>query len=376
MKQVIVYNPEVESYTFGPEHPFRLDRGRLFLDKARKHGLLADGQLLDAPPAGDNALLSFHSPEYVAALRKADEGDPGAQFLDFGLGPMDNPVFPGLYRLSTLFAGTALTACDLVCEGGADTAFVPVGGFHHARRGRAGGFCYVSDLGIAMEQLLWRGLRLLYVDIDAHHGDGVQDAFYDNRQVLKISFHETGRELFPFSGFESELGSRLGEGYNVNVPLDPLADDEVFLFLFKKIFPPLAARFDPDVTIAQIGVDMHNTDPLTHLRLTNNGYAEAVRIIVQWSKKLIAFGGGGYNPDNIAKGYALAWALMNGRDPFTDGAGATLGGTFVGSSELDGLGSLLDMPLRISGPEKETAAQEAYRVHEYIRRNVFHRLGI
>jgi acetoin utilization protein AcuC len=372
----IVYNKAVEAYSFGPVHPFRLDRGQMFFDCARHHDLIAAGQLVAAAAGTDGDLRAFHTPEYVRILAEAGRGEPEPRFLDYGLGLNDNPVFKGVDALAKIFAGTARAAGALACEDGVEIVFVPVGGFHHSMRGRAGGFCYVNDIGIVIEQLIAKGFRVLYIDIDAHHGDGVQQGFYDTDRVLKISFHETGRSLFPFTGFETEIGTGKGEGYNVNVPLHPTADDDVFLFLFKKIFPPLAARFDADVTVAQIGVDMMHSDPLTHLRLTNNSYIEAVKIICQWSKKLIAFGGGGYHPDNIAKGYTLAWAVMNRIETDADAMSLLLGGTFLGSPELNTVGALRDMNLYVSGPDKEAAAQEAYRVHEFLRRNVFHRLGI
>jgi acetoin utilization protein AcuC len=243
-------------------------------------------------------------------------------------------------------------------------------------RGRAGGFCYINDIGLAVERLKSAGKKVLYLDIDAHHGDGVQDAFYADPGVLKVSFHETGRTLFPFTGFEDETGAGPGDGYNVNVPLHNNADDEVFLWLFRRLFPPLYDWFKPDVTLAQIGVDMMSTDPLTHLRLTNNAYVEAVQMINAHSGAAVFFGGGGYSPENIVRGYTLAWAAISGADIGDDYGLAMLGGQFLGSSGMNTLSSLKDMNIYLSGPDKVSAVAEAQRVYKTVKSNVGRKLGL
>jgi acetoin utilization protein AcuC len=337
--------------------------------------VLNPGDVVDCTPGSDSDLLLFHSARYLEALHEADTGEPHERLFDYGLGLQDNPVFKGVLPLCHLFAGQASKATELVLAG-EECVFVPCGGFHHAMRERAGGFCYVNDIGMVIERLLASGKRIMYVDIDAHHGDGIEDAFISDPRVMKVSFHESGKTLFPFTGFETETGSGDGTGYNINVPLAAATDDEVFLWLFKQVFAPLAFAFRPDVVLAEIGVDMMNSDPLTHLRLTNNGYVEAVRVIRVCSDRLVCFGGGGYNADNITKGYTLAWALMNRIDIFDDYSSAMLGGTFLGSSELGNLSALRDMNLVVTGPEKAETYHEARRVLEYLRENIFPLHGI
>ena len=167
---------------------------------------------------------------------------------------------------------------------------------------------------IAVKDLLRRGHRIAYVDIDAHHGDGVQSAFYEDDRVLTISFHESGKTLFPWSGFETEIGLGRGKGYNINVPLPPQTDDEVFLMAFDEIVPEAVAAFDPDMVFAQLGTDSLLPDRLSHLALTNNGYADVVKTIEAISPKCLALGGGGYHMNSITRAWCLAW----------DSAGSTI----------------------------------------------------
>ncbi len=368
----IIYSEKFEKYTYGANHPFRLDRGRLFLNSAARLSLIKDDDILGTGTGSEEDIRLFHTEEYTEILKRANSGEIEAEFLQYGIGLPDNPVFRGIFDVALLHTSMAKDA--FLNFENTDRIFVPVGGLHHAMRNRAAGFCYINDAGILIELLLRAGKRVFYIDIDAHHGDGIQSGFYDNPNILKMSFHESGKTLFPFGGFEDETGSGDGKYYNLNIPLNCYADDEIFLFLFKNIFVPIIEEFNPDVTVAQIGVDMMSTDPLTHLRLTNNSYTEAVRIIRDKSKRLIAFGGGGYNPDNISKGYTLAWAVLN--DVETDDYySATLGGTFMGSQELS-VSGLKDMNLFVSGPEKEIATKEAERILYYYKENIFPFYGI
>lgn len=363
----IVYSERFERYSYGSNHPFRLDRGRLFLDLAARLNLVKESDIVIYEEGSESDIRLFHTEEYTNVLKRANNGEIESEFLQYGIGLPDNPFFKGVFDVALLHSAMARGAFEQLNVD--NIIFVPVGGLHHAMRNRASGFCYVNDIGILIEFFLRENKKVFYIDIDAHHGDGIQNGFYTNPNVLKMSFHESGRTLFPFSGFEDEIGAGEGEYYNLNIPLNCFADDEVFLFLFNNIFPPIIEKFNPDVTVAQIGVDMMSTDPLTHLRLTNNSYVEAVRIIKERSNRLIAFGGGGYNPDNIAKGYTLAWAVLNDIDT-DDYYSATLGGTFMGSQELS-VSSLKDMNLFVSGPEKEIAQKEAERILNYYRKNIF-----
>ena len=230
----------------------------------------------------------------------------------FGLGAGDNPVFPSLWEAARLVAAGSLLAADVVARGEADRAFHFAGGLHHALPGRASGFCYVNDPVLAILRLREHGLRVAYVDIDAHHGDGVQYAFYDDPNVLTVSTHERGERLFPGTGFVRELGEGDGAGFSVNLPLEAYTDSAVYLPAFESVVPPLLERFKPDVIVAQLGIDAHRTDPLTHLALDMQGFAKAFTRLLPLAPKIVALGGGGYDVRNVAKAWTIAWAILNG----------------------------------------------------------------
>ncbi len=270
------------------------------------------GTKVHAPePAPEAAVARYHAPEYIEMLKACNEGMPPRAAAFFGLGPGDNPVFPGVWDCARLVAGGSLLAADLVAKGAVDRVFHFAGGLHHAADQRASGFCYVNDAVLAIMRLRERGLRVAYVDIDAHHGNGVQAAFYRDPNVLTISTHERGERLFPGTGFVHEVGEGAGVGYSVNLPLEAYTDSSVYLPAFEEVVPPLLDAFRPDVVVAQLGVDAHRTDPLTHLQLDIQGFARAVRRIADLSPQLLALGGGGYDLQNVARGWTAAWAVMN-----------------------------------------------------------------
>jgi acetoin utilization protein AcuC len=210
-----------------------------------------------------------------------------------------------------LVTGATLQAVDSVARGEREAAFNIAGGLHHAMRSRASGFCYINDPVIGILKLLRMGKRVAYIDIDAHHGDGVQAAFYQTNQVLTISLHESGYSLFPGTGFEYEIGEGDGEGYSVNLPFPPYTDDEVYLWAFEEVVPPLIHRFQPDIVVSQLGVDSFYDDPLTNLHLTLHGYEKVIRRIKELAPRWVALGGGGYDVSNVARAWTLAWAVMN-----------------------------------------------------------------
>jgi len=226
----------------------------------------------------------------------------------------DNPAYPGMYELSALVVGATLKAAALVASGEVDVAFNCAGGLHHAAPDHASGFCIFNDVVIAIKSLLEKGLRVAYIDIDAHHGDGVQYAFYDTDRVLTISLHESGRYLFPGTGDVSETGVGAGAGYSVNVPLAPYTDDEVFLHAFDEVVEPLVNAFYPDILVTQLGCDTHYHDLLTQLSLTAEGYAGAIRRMRGLARKWVAVGGGGYEASVVARLWTLAYGIMMGHE--------------------------------------------------------------
>ena len=313
MKTTFVYTEKFFAYDYGASHPLRVERLRLTYDLCRAYGLfnLPDAALIEARPASEAEILRYHMPEYIEVLRSASTGQTAGNLL-YGVGPGDNPVFPGLWEWSQIHSGASLQCAELVSEGKTRIAFNIAGGLHHADAKKASGFCYVNDPVLAICHLVDRGRKVLYLDIDAHHGDGVQWAFYEDPRVLTVSFHQDGRTLFPGTGGLGEIGQGEGLGFSVNIPMLPGTDDHVFWEGFEAILPVLMERFNPDVIVSQLGVDTFVDDPLAALELTTNGFCKAIAYVTEQGRPWVALGGGGYNPANVARAWTLAWAVMNG----------------------------------------------------------------
>jgi acetoin utilization protein AcuC len=362
---VFINSERLAGFRFSEEHPFKPERVGLVYRMCLERGFLSHpGVRVESVEEGMPGVLErFHTSEYIAALKRADSGaDVDIDMLHHGIGTPENPVFKGVYDFGLLSATASLAAARCVVDG-VGASFNPCGGFHHAHPDRASGFCYVNDVVIAVEELREAGLKTAYLDIDAHHSDAVQEAYYDSREILTISMHETGRTLFPWGGFEKEKGKGDGRGFNINIPLEAATDDEIFLRLFESVAMDALSIFDPDVVVAQVGTDMLATDPLTHLRLTNNGYIEAVRILHSAFPRIVALGGGGYNLNDVARGWTLVWAELSGQE-FGDSYGGALGGVFLGDSSLHG-SDLRDMHSYTSGPEKEKLREYAGHLIAY-----------
>ena len=299
VKTALVHSDQWARFDYGPEHPLRMERLGLTWRLMEAYGLtaLAGSAVRSPEPAEEAALLTFHTEEYLNVLKAANTGAASAAVVcRYGLGPGDNPIFPGLWDAARLAAGGSLLAARLVAGGEVTRAFHFAGGLHHAMPDRASGFCYVNDAVLAILHLRARGLRVAYVDIDAHHGDGVQNAFYADR--------------------------------NGEVGID------------------LAVRTKPDVIVMQLGIDSHRTDPLTHLALDVQGFARAVARITEFAPRVVALGGGGYDIGNVARAWTAAWAVMNGVE-----VNADLPADFVDYARRLHLrmGSLWDPPARRYG---------------------------
>jgi acetoin utilization protein AcuC len=264
-------------------------------------------------PPTEAELATFHTREYIDAVRRLSRGETDINPARYHFGPGDNPVFEGMYESEGLKVGAALVGTELLLDGEVDVAFSFAGGLHHAGRDFASGFCVFGDGAVAIQRMLDAGRRVAYIDIDAHHGDGVQAAFYADDRVLTISFHESGRYLFPGSGFTHELGQGKGQGYSINIPLWPYTDDEIFIWAFDQVVPPLLERFAPDIVVAQLGVDAHWRDPLTHLALTTHGFEALFQRIRRLSTCWLALGGGGYDRTVVPRAWTLAWGVMSGQ---------------------------------------------------------------
>lgn len=310
-----VYKKALSEHVLREDHVLQPSRLQLTYELLDACGAFSQpNSLLVSPePSGESDLLTFHTDEYVAAVKSLSRGETKYNPADYNFSDRgDNPVSPGMYEAGILTVGASLTAARMLVEGKVPIAFSPAGGLHHAAPAYASGFCVFNDPVIAIDYFLNKGMRIAYVDIDAHHADGVQNAFYASNKVLTISLHETGQFLFPGTGDSSETGTGEGLGYAVNLPLAPYTDDQVYLGAFQQIAPPLVKAFQPDVLVTQLGADAHYLDPLSHLCLTSHAYIEIIKTLRQLCPRWLALGGGGYDLATVARLWTLAYGLMLG----------------------------------------------------------------
>jgi len=325
----VVWDDRFRGYDFGPGHPFTESSRWLAVRLLEESGFFGPGtgaappvRIDSADPATDEELLRFHQREYVAMVRSVSGSDrPG--FLDRG----DTPGFPGCHDAAARIARGTLLGLERVLAAQTTHACCPAGGLHHAHPGRASGFCIYDDVALAIATALEgpaRLRRVAYIDIDAHHGDGVMYGFYHDGRVLDIDFHQDGRTLFPGTGFPSETGAGDGRGLKVNVPLPPAAGDEAVIPLFDRLVPPLLSAFRPELIVLQTGVDGHAGDPLARLQYTPAAYEHVVGTLHRIAHesggvRLLVTGGGGYRAAHVARVLARAASRLAGgalgRDP-------------------------------------------------------------
>jgi len=313
LKNLFVFSDEFDRFQYDGTHPLRMERLTLTHELCKTYGLfdLPDVQMIRAEAAQEESLLRFHTPAYVEVLKLASRGEFKGYYTH-GLGPGDNPMFAGLWEWSLLHTGASLQCAREVGEGRSRIAFNISGGLHHAHADRASGFCYINDPVLAIYHLLDRGMKVMYLDIDAHHGDGVQWAFYEDPRVLTVSFHQDGKTLFPGTGDVVETGRGPGLGYSVNIPMLPGTDDTVFWEGFCSIVPPLMEKYRPDVVVSQLGVDTFVDDPLASLELTTSGFCRVVSFLAEKAPSWVALGGGGYAVSNVVRAWTLAWSILSG----------------------------------------------------------------
>lgn len=288
---LLVDAPSLPVYDLGAEHPFARDRQRPLFELIHRHGLVTPGELLQTSPANDEELGSAHDPAYIETVRGLSATPPPAEILRrairFGMGTADNPVAPGQHLGASAVAGASLACVRAVMEGRALRAFNSAGGLHHAMRARASGFCIYNDLAIAIREARRLGAdRVLYVDFDVHHGDGVQDAFYDDPSVLTVSFHETPEVRWPGTGWVSEVGTGKGTGYAVNAPLASFTGDDSWVGCLREVLTATAKAFRPDVIVSQHGCDPHVWDPLAELHVTTRGFLAAASLTRELADEL------------------------------------------------------------------------------------------
>ena len=308
----LIYSSQFSDYSYGECHPFKVDRYRLTYELMQSYNLTAAARvkLVECPVVEESLLLDFHRHDYLQTLKKFSADDDVHANFFYGLGDVENPVFKGLYDWARLMCGGSVEAVRQVAEEGCRAAFSMAGGWHHAHSARASGFSYLNDAVIAIHQLLKQGKRVVYVDIDAHHGDGVQEAFYATDQVMTISIHENGKDFYPYSGFVDEVGCGDGYGYSINVPLVAHSDDLIFEQACQRVILPLIDAFAPDILVTQMGADPLRTDPLTRLECTTGFMEYAARLFMDTGIPWVALGGGGYDRLNVARAWTLLWADM------------------------------------------------------------------
>lgn len=300
---LVVAGDKLARYGFGEGHPFGPDRHGAFYREFEARGLDARTIVQEPTEATREELLAFHAPEYLDHV--AQRSASGQGFLDSG----DTPAYRGVYEAAATVVGASLKATDAIMRGAVRRAFVPIAGLHHAARDRAAGFCVFNDCGVVIEQLRHQyGLsRIAYVDIDAHHGDGIYYAFESDPHVIVADLHEDGRFLYPGTGAASEAGSGAAAGTKLNIPLPPGADDAAFAVAWPRVIEHLR-RFEPQFIVLQCGADSVEGDPIAHLRFTPQAHGRAARELAQLAEDLghgrvLATGGGGYNRTNLAKAW-------------------------------------------------------------------------
>jgi acetoin utilization protein AcuC len=315
----LVYDESLTGYDFGPTHPMNPIRVDLTVALARDLGVLDGLTRVDAPDASDDDLLTVHDPALVEAVM-ASSKDPSVVDLARGLGTDDDPTFPGMHEAGRHVVGASIEAARRVWTGDVDHAANIAGGLHHAMPDRSSGFCVYNDVAVAIRWLLDQGAqRVAYVDVDVHHGDGVEHVFYDDPRVLTISLHETGQMLFPGTGFPADSGGPEAPGSAVNVALPPGTGDAGWLRAFSAVVPPLVREFAPEILVTQQGCDSHRDDPLAHLALSVDGQRASYLALHELAHeaaggKWVAFGGGGYAVvEVVPRAWTHLLAVVSGR---------------------------------------------------------------
>ncbi|MEU3352813.1 acetoin utilization protein AcuC [Streptomyces sp. NPDC037389] len=315
----LMWDEAVTGYDFGPGHPMDPVRLALTMRLVEAFELDRAVRVVSAPPAGESTLRLVHRPDYIAAVREAS-ADPKAADMSYGLGTVDDPAFAGMHDAAALIAGQSVGAAEAVWSGEVSHAVNFAGGLHHAMPGAASGFCVYNDAALAIARLLELGAeRVAYVDVDVHHGDGVQAAFWEDPRVLTISLHEHPHTLFPRSGWPTETGAPGAEGSAVNVALPAGTGDAGWLRAFHAVVPELLAAFRPQVLVTQHGADTHFEDPLAHLAVSLDAQRHVAAVCHELAHRhadgrWVALGGGGYAvADVVPRSWTHLVAIAAGR---------------------------------------------------------------
>jgi acetoin utilization protein AcuC len=310
----VIYAPAYRTYSFGDEHPFSPVRTDMMLDLL---GSLGHRVETVAPePATREDILDVHAESYVSRVEELSAGRGISDGQEYGLGTQDTPAFPGMDEAARWLVGGTLHGARLISERGEKRVLQLGGGLHHARRSFASGFCIYNDLAIAINSLTKSGLKVAYLDIDVHHGDGVQQILNEDQRVLTVSLHESGQYLFPGTGEIRELGSGAARGLKLNLPLQPFTEGESYLEVFGQVVPLALRHFHPDVLVVQAGADGHFDDPLSDLMLTTRDYEAIFRRILEWADaftegRVLFTLGGGYSFRAAPRVWAILYLLIH-----------------------------------------------------------------
>lgn len=377
VRRVFIHSKALESVEYPDSSPFRTVRAAKVRQMLLSMGLLGTEDRVEIPPvkADRQILLQYHTPAYVDALERINRGEFDVEMLHMGLGTGDCPAFRGVLDYACWAAGATVTAVQLILGNQAQIAFNPSGGYHHAFPDRAAGFCYINDVVLACKTLANAGKRVLFLDIDVHHCDGVQAAFYNRADVMTISTHQDGHTLFPGTGFVDEIGSGQGTGYSVNIPLPVGTYDEVYMKAFRAIALPLLHKFNPDVIMLEAGADTLAQDPLAGFSMTNNSMADVINLLLAFGKPILAVGGGGYNVDNTVRAWALVWSALCG-DQAGDDFTAGMGGVMLENMDWHGGAGLRDRILIPTQFQRETVKPAIDKIIEDVKRSIFPHHGL
>lgn len=320
-KSAFIYTPDFMLYKFSENHPFNPLRARMTYELLKKIHALKDCHICAPDTATDDDLLLAHSSQYIQFVKSIDfDNINEARLESYGLGidSDDTPIFKNMHQAGLTIVGATLSAVNMVLSKKVDHALNLSGGLHHALYGKASGFCIYNDIVVAIRHIVNEyNMKVLYVDTDAHHGDGVQWAFYDDPNVCTLSIHETGRYLFPGTGGITERGSGKGLGFTFNIPVDAFTEDDSWLWCYQNAMESVAEYFKPDIIITQNGADGHYYDPLSHLNLTMESYKTIPKIAHNLAHKYcegrwVALGGGGYDIFRVVpRAWSYLWLEMS-----------------------------------------------------------------
>jgi len=369
-RAAFIHSEKIERYSYPADCPFRPERAGGVRKTLYSMGLLSGAGISEiAPaPADRRAVKKFHSARYLHAIKNAAAGRWDVEALHMGIGTEDCPIFTDMHDYAMLATGGTLLGAEMILSGEVDVAFNPSGGYHHAFPEKAAGFCYINDNAIACMMLAAAGRKVLYLDVDVHHGDGLAYGFYGRSDIMTISLHQNPKTLFPGTGFEEEIGEGEGKGYCVNLPLPVGTYDRAYMTAFDAVAPPLITAFNPDVIVVELGADTLAGDPLAHLQLTNNAYVDIINRLLVFEKPILATGGGGYNVENTVRAWSLAWTVLAGLDDHHD-YGAAIGGVMMESTDWQG--GLRDRELPVTDQQRQAVQPALEHSIDIVKAKIF-----